>query len=201
MNPNIYDDWDFKRLPHLSKEYIPVFYSPVLQKDRNRKDTLGWSVLHGALTSFIVSKKISKWVAPTSYYVSFPYGIYHPKTLKSVRADIRAGKRVYGSFEGKTVRDNLYLPFSFTPEDWLEFRRGINEKNTGGNKEIPLAERWSAKNFTLDKIFNHDKITVDKKFEIQEYYNLDSWEELRRFYRSDLKLRKMPKTMNKPYHV
>jgi len=201
MNPNIYDNWDFKRAPYLVKEYIPVFYTPVLQKHRNRKDTLGWSILHGALTSFIVSKKISKWVAPSAYYVSFPYGIYWPKALKSIRADVRAGKRVYGSHNGKTVRDNLYLPFSFTPEDWLEFRRRINEENTGGNKSLPIAERWSAKNFTLDKIFNHDKIVIDSKFEIDEYYNLDSWDELKNFYKSELKLRKMPKTMVKPYYA
>lgn len=201
LNPDIYASWGYKRIPHLSKEYIPVFYVPVLQKDRNRKDTLGWSVLHGALTAFIVSKKISRWAAPTSYYVSFPYGIYDVKSLKSIRADIRAGKRCYGSHQGKTVRDNLYLPFSFTPEDWLEFRRKINKENTGGNKNIPLAERWSAKNFTLDKIFNNDKIVIDKQIEIDEYHDLDSWDSLKNFYKSDLNIKKMPKTMAKPFTI
>jgi hypothetical protein len=201
LDPEIYSSWDFKRLPHLSKEYIPVFYVPVLQKDRNRRDTLGWSVLHGALTAFIVSKKISQWAVPTSYYVTFPYGIYNAKSLKAHRADIRAGQRCYVSHQGKTVRDNLYLPFSFTPEDWLEFRRRINEENTGGNKNLPLEERWSAKNFTLDKIFNHDKIVIDQQIEIEQYYSLDSWKELREYYRSDLEINKMPKTMVKPYYV
>jgi hypothetical protein len=201
LNPDIYASWGYKRIPHLSKEYIPVFYVPVLQRDRNRRDTLGWSVLHGALTAFIVSKKISRWVVPTSYYVSFPYGVYDVGSLKSIRADIRAGKRCYGSYQDKTVRDNLYLPFSFTPEDWLEFRRQINKENTGGNRQIPIAERWSAKNFTLDKIFKNDKIVVDKKVEIDEYHDLDSWDSLRNYYKSDMKIRKMPKTMAKPFTI
>lgn len=201
MDPIIYDSWHFKRIPNASKEYIPIFYTPVLQKDRNRKDTLGWSILHGALTAFIVSKKISRWVAPSSYFVSFPFGVGHPKQLKQARTDIRSGKKVYASFEGKTVRDGLYLPFNFTPEDWLLFRRQINENNTGGNKNIPLEERWSAKNFTLDKIFYHDKIDIDKKVEVQQYYSLDSWEELKEFYRSDLTIRKMTNTMNKPFFL
>jgi hypothetical protein len=201
MDPIIYDTWSFKRIPNLSKTYIPIYYTPVLQKDRNRKDTLGWSVLHGALTAFIVSSKISRWVAPTSYFVSFPYGINHPKTMKQARGDIRSGKRVYAEYEGKTVRDGLYLPFSFTPEDWLEFRRQINENNTGGNKDLPIEERWSAKHFTLDKIFKHDNIEIEKTVNIPQYFTLDSWDELREYYRSDLYIRKMTKTMSKPFFL
>ena len=201
INPNIYDNWDFKRHPDSCKEYIPIFYTPILQKHRKRVDTVGWSVLHGALTSFIVSKKISKWTVPTSYYVSFPYGIYDPSALKKVRSAIRGSERVYASYNGKTVRDGLYLPFSFTPECWLHFRRQLNETNTGGDKNLPLEERWSAKNFSLDKIFKHDKIDIDKKVELEFYHNLDSWESLREFYISNKKLKKMPPSMAKPFFI
>ena len=201
MDPIIYDSWNYKRIPDYSKKYIPVYYTPVLQKDRNRKDTLGWSILHGALSAFIVSKKISRWVVPSSYYVSFPFGIIDPRLIKKHRAAIRKGHRVYASYEGKTVRDGLYLPFSFTPEDWIEFRRQINENNTGGNKKLPLKERWSAKHFTLDKIFYHDNINVESEIKTEQYYNLDSWDSLRDFYSSGLEIRKMTKTMCKPFHL
>ena len=201
LDPIIYDTWKFKRVPNLSKKYIPIFYTPILQKDKNRRDSLGWSVLHGALTAFIVSSKISKWVSPTSYFVSFPYGIYNPRTMKSSRKELRAGKKIYASFAGKTVRDNLYLPFSFTPQDWLKLKRQLRGNNTGGNKNLPLHERWSAKNFTLDKIFKHDTIVIDKEINIQEYYNLDSWDSLKDFYSSELKIRKMSKTMNRPFFI
>jgi hypothetical protein len=201
VNPYIYENWKYKRMPDGQINHIPIFYTPVLQKHRNRTDTLGWSVLHGALTSFVVANKISKWVVPSCYYVSFPYGIYNVKSMNKVRGEIRAGKKVYGEYNGKTVRDGLYLPFSFTPEDWLLFRRQLNENNTGGDKSLPIQERWSAKHFTLDKIFNHDKIDIDKKVEIKSYHTLDSWEELKSFYESETKIHKMSKKMNKPFNM
>ena len=200
-DPSIYESWRYKRNPDGQINYIPIFYTPVLQKHRNRTDALGWSVLHGALTAYIVHSKISKWVVPSCYYVSFPYGIYSVKSMNKARGEIRAGKKIYGECKGKTVRDGLYLPFSFTPEDWLLFRRQLNENNTGGDKNLPIHERWSAKNFTLDKIFKHDNISIDKKITIGNYHALDSWDELRDFYKSDTKIHKMSKNMNKPHRM
>jgi len=142
-------------------------------------------------TAPLIKKRIGDYVLNPN--------IYDVRALKSARADIRSGKSYYGSYQGKTVRDNLYLPFSFTPEDWLELRRGVNEKNTGGSRDLSIEERWSAKNFTLDKIFNNDRIDIDKKIEIEEYYTLDSWAELREYYKSDLIIKKMPKSMAKPF--
>ena len=121
--------------------------------------------------------------------------------MNKVRGEIRAGNKIYGEYSGKTVRDGLYLPFSFTPEDWLLFRRQLNENNTGGDKNLPIHERWSAKHFTLDKIFKHDTISIDKKVTIENYHALDSWDELRDFYKSDTKIHKMSKNMNKPYRM
>lgn len=201
VNPDIYAEWRFKKHPNSSKKYIPIFYTPVLRRHRDRIDSLGWSVLHGALTSFIVSKKISKWVSPTAYYVSFPYGVYDHLPLKKHRSDIKSGKKVYASFEGATVREGLYLPFSFTPECWLSFRRQLNQNNTGGDKRIPLKERWSAKNFTLDKIFKHDNIVVDKKVNLEFYYDLDCWDNLNAFYASGKSLKSVPPSMIKPYFI
>lgn len=201
MDPIIYDSWNFKKFPDYSKEYISIFYIPILQKHRNRIDSLGWATLHGALTAFIVSKKISKWVIPSSYFVSFPYGIYSPVAIKKFRARIRAGKKLYASYGGKTVRDGLYLPFSFTPEDWILFRRQMNELNSGGDSNLPFEERWSAKNFTLDKIFKHDNIDIEENLIMEKYFSLDSWDSLKDFYTSGLNFKGMSKNMRKPYFI
>lgn len=201
MDPIIYESWNYKKIPELSKQYIPIFYSPVLQKDRNRRDTIGWSILHGALTAFIVSSKISKWSIPKNYFVSFPYGIVNPKNIRQARANIRAGKKVYGTYHKKTVQHGAYLPFTFTPDDWLQFRRKLNEENTGGAKSIPIQERWSAKNFTLDKIFYHDNIVVDEYLEFEKYYDIDSWESYGKYFSSDLTIKKIPTGMSKPFFI
>ena len=201
MDPIIYDSWNFKKFPDYNKEYISIFYVPVLQKHRNRIDSLGWATLHGALSAFIISKKISKWVIPNSYFVSFPFGVYSPIAMKECRAKIRSGKKVYASYNGKTVRDGLYLPFSFTPKDWIYFRRQMNELNTGGDPSLPFEERWSAKNFTLDKIFKHDNIDIQENIVIEKYFSLDSWDSLKDFYASDLNFKGMSKNMRKPYFI
>ncbi len=201
LNPKIFDSWNYKKTPNDSKEYIPIFYTPVLQKDRNRRDTLGWSILHGALTSFIVSSKISKWCLPSNYFVSFPYGLYDPRLIKDYREDVRSGKRCYGVYQGKTVRDNMYLPFSFLPEDWIILKKSLEDMNSGGSRNLPLSERWSARNFTLDKIFKNDNIEIEKEMKVQEYYDLDSWQQLREFYSSNLVLKSIPKSVAKPHFI
>ena len=78
-------------------------------------------------------------------------------------------------------------------------RRQVNENNTGGNKKIPMKERWSAKNFTLDKIFYHDKIVVEDEVELQSYHNISTWEGILEYYRSFDRILDLPKSFIKPY--
>ncbi len=199
MSPRYFEEKDFVKRKDYHEKWIPIYYTPVSQKDRDRRDSLGWSILHGALTSFIISDKMSRWARPSKFFVSFPYGIYHTGVIKHNRDAIRGNKSFFLSYQNKTVRDNLYLAFTFFPEDWPKLKWNIKEKCTGGDKSIPFQDRWSSKNFTLDKIFNLDTIEVDQKLEIQDYYNLESWESLRDFYKSDLKIPRPAKQFMKPY--
>ena len=200
LNPEIYEKWHYLRKKEDHKRYVPIFYVPGDQKDRDRRDSLGWSVLHGSLTAFRVSSNISKWLSPSKYFVSFPYGIYDPTRLRRSKSKIRSTSSFYSSYGGKTVRDGLYLSFTFNPDDWIHYRRTIKKMCSGASPELPLKERWSSKDFTLDKIFNHAKIGVDYILDIEEYYCFDSWESLRGFYKSDLDIRKPPKSIIKPYY-
>ena len=61
--------------PSSLKRRIPIFWAPVHPKDRDRRDCLSWSVIYGALTAFKVAARLSTWMIPDKYYVSFPYGI------------------------------------------------------------------------------------------------------------------------------
>ena len=74
---------------------IPIFYVPIHPKDRDKRDCLGWSVLHGALTAYHVSSRISKWTAPDKYYAAFPYGVYPVQILRNYREDISAKKNFF----------------------------------------------------------------------------------------------------------
>tara|TARA_B100000927_G_C16457746_1_gene466583 strand:- start:941 stop:1708 length:768 start_codon:yes stop_codon:yes gene_type:complete len=199
MSPRFFEEKDFVKRKSYHEKWIPIFYTPILQKDRDRRDSLGWSILHGALTAFLTSEKMSRWVRPTKYFVSFPYGLYHISFIRDHRDAIRGSESFFVSHGGKTVRENKYLAFTFFPEDWPKFKWNIKNQCTGGSKIVPIQERWSSKNFTLDKIFKLDTISMDKKIEVNEYYSLDSWDSLKDYYCSNLKIPRPGKQFMKPY--
>ena len=143
---------------------------------------------------------MSQWVLPTKYYVSFPYGVYDPDILRAHKDAIRGRDSFFLSYEGKTVRDNMYLGFTFNPEDWPRFKHHVKDQCTGRSRSTPISERWSSKNFTLDKIFDLDVISIDKKVDVPEYYDLNTWENLQAYYRSEMKIPRPTKQFMKPYY-
>jgi len=200
MSPRYFEEKGFVKNKRYHEKWIPIFYTPMTQKDIDRRDSLGWSALHGALMAFQISDKMSQWVLPTKYFVSFPYGIYHPSFIRDHRAAIRGPESFFVSYQEKTVRDNMYLGFTFSPEDWPKFKHHVKRQCSGGSRDIPVAERWSSRHFTLDKIFNIDVISIDKKVEIPEYYSLDTWKELQDYYASDMKIPRPTRQFMKPYY-
>ena len=176
------------KFPSESRKVIPIFYVPVHPKDRDRRDCLAWSVLHGSLTAFKIGHKISKWTAPDRYYVSFPYGIFDPRILRPHRKLISSHAPFYLRYNNKTIKDGEYLSFTFNGEDFVRFRRVIRKEGTGSwdpnselrdglypTERLPIEKRWSARHFSLDKIFKDvilDKVGV---VNLQWYYNIGSW--------------------------
>lgn len=199
MNPRYFEEKEFVKRKDYHEKWIPIYYTPISQKDRDRRDSLGWSVLHGALTSFIIADKMSRWLKPTKYFVSFPFGIYHTGIVRAHRDAIRGPNSFFFSHEGQTVRDNKLLGFTFFPEDWPKFKWNIKDQCTGGDKTLPPSERWSGKNFTLDKIFKLDTISVDKVVEVESYFDLRTWQSLQNYYSSDLKIPRPGRQFMKPY--
>ena len=200
MSPRYFEEKEFVKTKNYHEKWVPIFYTPMTQKDRDRRDSLGWSALHGALMAFQIADKMSQWTLPTKYYVSFPYGIYHTGFIRDHRDAIRGPKSFFLSHEGKTVRENLYLGFTFFPQDWPKFKHHIKQQCTGGDRSIPVEKRWSSRHLSLDKIFNLDIIPIDKKVEVSQYYSLSSWDSLQRYYASNIKIPRPTKQFMKPYY-
>ena len=200
MSPRYFEEKDFVKNKRYHEKWIPIFYTPMTQKDRDRRDSLGWSALHGALMAFQISDKMSQWVLPTKYFVSFPYGIYDASIVKSHRDAIRGPESFFLEHDDKTARDGKYLSFTFFPEDWPKFKHHIKDQCTGGSRDMPIQERWSSRHFSLDKIFNIDVISIDKKVEVPEYYDLDTWDNLQAYYRSEMKIPRPTRQFMKPYY-
>ncbi len=173
--------------PSQTRKQIPIYYVPVHAKDVGKRDCLSWSVIWGATTAFRVSVKLSKWVVPRRYYVAFPYGVYDPEILRPHRKDISSERPFMLSHDGKTVKDNEYLGFTFDKDDFIMCRRKIREGTGQYNSEVleggifpreklPKEERYSARHFLLDKIFEPVIIYKENKVEVPWYYNIDSWD-------------------------
>jgi len=204
----IYDPVNLRRQyrikPVDEKKPITIYYVPVHPNDRDKRDCLGWSVLYGAKTSFEVSKQISTWVAPDRYYVAFPYGVYSPEVLRPHRLEISSRRGFFLSHLDETVREGKYLGFTFDASDFSEFvgviRTGTGEKIPGQSisdgipkEKLPLHKRWSARFFSLDKIFQSAKVEGALVQEVDWYYNIDSWENYSNYLSCGIDLKKPAK--------
>ena len=174
---------------------IPIYYVPIHPNDRDKRDCLAWSVLHGANTSYKVSGRLSKWVVPSRYYVSFPYGIYNPSVLRERRDQIASSQPFFVSYDNKTIRDGEYLGFAFGEEEYKSYRDHLKKTSTGAyeppppgeypTEKLPLEERYSARFISLDKVFGIGDTSDANIACIHDYYNIDSWEGLRDYLGSD----------------
>jgi len=180
---------------------IPIYYVPIHPKDRDKRDCLGWSVLYGALTSYWLSRTISKWVVPDRFYAAFPHGVYSPELIQPFRKNISSKSPFYISWNGKSMKDNEYLGFTFDGEDFKKCRKFLRKESTGefigyDTDRIPIEERWSARFFELDKIFKHVNIEEANVLEVPWYYNISTWDGLCAFLGS-----KDRKKLDKPYDI
>lgn len=202
MSPRFFEEKDFVKRKDYHEKWIPVYYVPIRQKDRDKRDSLSWAILHGSLTAYTISNKMSKWVRPTKYYVSFPYGIYHPGVVSKNRAAIRGDSAFYITYKGNSVKDEKYLGFTFFPNEWLKVKKSIKEKCTGGDRSLHISERWSGNRVSLSESFGSiQESPADIFCKIEEYYDIENWENLKNYYSSDIKIPRPSRQFMKPYFL
>ena len=186
------------------RKQIPIFYVPIHPNDRDKRDCLAWSVLHGAMSAYSVSKRISKWVTPDRFYTAFPYGIYPTDSLRERRKNISSRSGFAFSHKGKTIKDGEYLGFTFSSEQFIEIRRSFRKKGTGMFKntdhgipqdKLPLEERYSARLFSLKDVFEDIEFDKEEIVELPWYHSVDNWEDYCNFINSENRkeIRRPPK--------
>mgnify|MGYP001419692488 CR=1 FL=1 len=198
------------------RKEIPIYYVPIHPKDRDRRDCYAWSILYGAYSAWSVAYKISKWVRPEKYYVSFPLSAYKLDFLRRERLSIaNKEKNFFLSYEDKTIKDNLPLAFTFTGDDFIKCRRDLNKKTTREflppspdqrypSQKRPLADRWSARTFDLSTVFEQLTLSDSNIVPIEKFYDLSEWGQYCAFLcqESDKLIKKPYKDLIKPrFHV
>jgi len=184
------------RFNSLEKIRIPIFYVPISAKDRDKRDCLSWSVIHGALTSLKVSSQLSKWLSPSKYYVSFPYGVFPVAELREHRKLISSDKNFYVTYQSNSPENDYYTSFTFGKEEFIKYRANIRKKGTGmytmdqvdhrgiPRGRLPVEQRFSARFFSLSDVFTDLDISESNSFEPSEFHNVSSWEEYCEFISS-----------------
>lgn len=172
------------------RKRIPIFWVPQHPKDRDKRDCLSWSVVYGSLSVFMISSKISKWIIPDKYYVSFPYGLINPRDLIENRKFISSKDNFYVMSDNQTVQDNIYTSFTFGKDEFIKYRRNVRKgtgkyKGSFGNMEtLPLEKRWSARFFEPKDVFTDLNLEEANLLITNNFYNIASWEEYHAYMNS-----------------
>jgi hypothetical protein len=179
-----------------ARREIPIYYVPVHPKDMDRRDSYGWSALYGMYSAWWVGNRLSAWLTPEKYYISFPMVAYNIYSLRKVRKMIKDKKKnFFLTYEGQTVKDNVPLSFTMFATDYLNCRRDVNSKTTKTfinpppgelpSQKLPLEERWSARNFDFGEVFEKLDVSRGKQVNLDWFYDLSTWDGYRSFLGSD----------------
>lgn len=170
----------FERHPSEARRQIPIFYVPVSSNEYDRRDCLGYCVLHGAKVAAKISSQISKWLSPNMFYVSFPYGVFDYNSIRQHRKEISKRENILFTHSGKSIGTNSYTSFTFGRRDLQVLMEDFVKKATAGSsggKRLPSEKRYSGKNFNLDIVFESVIMEHTLNIELPWFYDIGSWRE------------------------
>ena len=165
---------------------IPIYYVPLHPKHRDKIDCYPWSILHGANVAYWMCRRLSRWLIPDRYYVSFPFGIYDPNTLKKTRSLIRKKEPFYFSYEGKTIRDGVLAGFTFDAQEWRRARDVIKSNSRSyyppeegelmPSRKVPPEERHISRRYTMQDVFKRAPLEEKNICALEWFYDLTTWD-------------------------
>lgn len=165
---------------------IPIYYVPIHPRDRDKIDCYAWSILHGANVAYWMCRRLSRWLLPDVYYVSFPYGIYDLDAVRTARKQVKPGVPFYFSHKGSTVCDGSLLGFAFGAGEWRRARDVIksNSKTHYAPQEgeslpirkLPKEERNQSRDYDLKDVFRGADISGAIINELEWFYDLTTWD-------------------------
>lgn len=210
----VYDPVYYSRPSKFNSEQrkeIPIYYVPIHPKDRDRRDSYGWSVLYGVYSAWRVANNISKWISPEKYYISFPLGAYDIYQIRQYRRLISDSENnFFLMFNGAGVKENKPIAFTMTGEDFKKCRRSVNKKTTKEflppgtgqqypSEKLPLEKRWSARYFDFKDVFGEIGEEKATKVDLDWYYDISSWRGYRNFLASNFSIETPPEALTKPH--
>jgi hypothetical protein len=167
---------------------IPIYYVPVPHNFKNRRDSIPWAIMHGCYVSYVTSFKISRWVLPDKFFVSFPNVFFDSRPLRQHRRQISSRDNIVLSHNEESVWDNKYLPFTFGEEEYFKLKEIYREhvKEASLTLSVEKEKKSFFRKISLDKIFKKSIIESEesKRIKINNYYEFDQWNDFLHFFRS-----------------
>jgi len=159
---------------------IPVFYIPIQPKHYELRQCLAWNILYGSIVSYQIMNRISKWLLPDKFYVSFPFSIYD---YSKINLDNKHKKYIcnYNLYlktpKGKTIKNGYKIGFTFNLLQSFKYRK-ILEQYVRKYRIECLQKQQKFKYFDvgLEKIFGYDIIEREDLIgKVSWFHRLDNW--------------------------
>jgi len=179
------------------RKEIPIYYVPVHPKDRDRRDSYGWSALYGMYSAWYVASRLSKWIVPEKYYVTFPHSVFNIYSLRENRQLISHHENnFFLSYDGQTIKNNRHLPFTMFGEDFKNCRRFVNKETTHTyedllegekypSRKLPIDQRWSARKFNISKVFSQVSENNCHVVPLEWFWDIGDWDGYRQYLSSE----------------
>ena len=196
--------YNYRHFEHNKKEFkrpIRIYYVPLNIRDINKRDNLAWSAIYGAKTANKILRKISLHLAPDKFWISWPYGYYRPDVVRDARKEISSGNLML-CYKEETIKDNLYLGFTLEMSQIEKLIVESKTRSTGMWKDpetrrekYSVEDRFSYRNFTLQKVFQTLECSSYSRLDVGGYHNLDNWYDYCGFLSQNPSIKK-PKIFN-----
>jgi len=172
----IYDPETIWKSPNVffNKIETPIYYVSINPRDRQRRDSQGWSTLYGSKVASYISMKLSKWLIPKRFLVVSPYGVIDDDIIRDSRSLLRGTENVAFTSSGKSFLNDEYLPFTFTQKEFEECKKLFAERYTGDETKKKISE-----------IFEPVKLDTFTQVEANWFYNISNWDGYSKFIGSE----------------
>ena len=191
--------YNYRHFEHNKKEFkrpIRIYYVPISIRDINKRDNLAWSAIHGAKIANKILRKISLHLAPDKFWISWPYGYCAANSARAIRKEI-LNNQIMFSHNNKTVKDNLYLGFTLNIQQIEQLIVESKSRSNGlwvdpktREEKHSTEERFSYRNFNLQEVFTTINEADYNIISVEEYYDLDCWQNYCNFLSHKDSLRK-----------
>jgi hypothetical protein len=172
---------------------IPIFYISTTIKDFNVRDSYAYGPLTGARYVRNALLTFSEYALPALFAAVWPYTLMSYSDHINFRSSLRSGSAFYrteGTFNGESIRDGQFLPFTFRESDVKPLLEHVRNSVTRLSRTRDFLGtttedvKREGRFLTPDQIYNILP-EPDKTFELEKFRQITRFSDLMTYYKTD----------------